>query len=104
MWRSITRKVVVALALVALLLPASGCRRGRGGSYTDVDVAFGFLPSFLGGGGYSETFYEESGYYDVGGFYDDGGFYGSDYYEEDYYSEGYWDDDWKAKNPGKLRR
>ncbi|MEK6644186.1 MAG: hypothetical protein AABZ08_09770 [Planctomycetota bacterium] len=106
MWRNITRNAVLTLALAALLLPAAGCRRSRGGgSYTNVDVGLGFLPSFIGGGGFTETFVEESGYYDVGGFYDDGGYYDSGYYEESYYDEGYyWDDDWKAKNPGKSKR
>jgi hypothetical protein len=100
--KSITR-IVLTLALVALLIPASGCRRSRG-SYTGVDIGFGFLPAFLGGGGFSESYFEESGYYD-GGYYDDG--YFEDYYEsgyDDWDYGGFYEDDWKSKIPGRVKR
>ncbi len=82
-------KLVLSLALLAVVWPASGCRRGyRGGNYTDVSVGLGFL---------------DFGGYDFGGwdFWSDDGYYDGGYYEDEYYYEdgyGWYDDGWKKKN------
>jgi len=91
--RRFTSKVVLGLALAALILPAAGCRKGRGG-YTNVDVGFGgfgdYVSGFMSGGGYEEVFYDEE-YFESGPVFDDGG----------YYEEGYYPDDWKGKKAGR---
>jgi hypothetical protein len=90
MKRSILGRLVLGLALAAVVLPNAGCRKGRGGSYTD--VAFGIdFPSF---GGFEETF-EEFGFFDSG-FHDDGGY---SFFEE----EEYWEEDWKGKKAGRRK-
>lgn len=90
-------KVVLSLALLAVVWPASGCRRGyRGGNYTDVSVGLGFLDF----GGYDfggwDFWSDEEVYYDEG--YYDSGYYEDEYYYEDGY--GWYDDGWKKKNGG----
>ncbi len=82
-------RVLVCVALLGLLFPASGCRPRRaygGDPVTDLAFGFGFLPGF-GGDEYYDDFYED-GYYDD--FYDDG--YYDDFYEDDFYEDFYGDD------------
>jgi hypothetical protein len=100
--RTGVKKVVLCLALMAVIIPSVGCRRSRG-NYTSVDFGFGCLPDFLSGGGYEDVYIDE-GYYD-GGFYDDGGYFDDGgYYETGFEDEYYYDDGWKTKRVDATRR
>lgn len=104
MYRNIT-KIVLSLALLAIIIPIAGCPRGRGGSYTSVDFGGGgFLPAFLSGGGYEEQFIDDSyyDYYDSGPIFDDSAFYDGGYYGG--YDDFYYDDGWKTKRAGRTKR
>lgn len=100
-------KIVLGLALVGILLPTTGCKVKKGGSYTDVFIGFDWLPSFGGYDFYDD--YDEHVYYEedviiveetYDDYYDDGYYYEDEYWDDDEYDLwGYWDDDWKKKRP-----
>ncbi len=97
-------KVVLGLMLAALLVPtmgSDGCRRGYGGSFTDIAFGVDVLPSFgFSDWGFSDSYYEESYYNDS--YYDDG-FYDDGFYDDGFYDDGFYGDDFKAKNAGRKK-
>ena len=88
--KSKLRIALLGLALIGLLLPATGCEPRRylsDGSYADILFALDFLPGFGGVDFYDDGYYEDDYYGD----FDD--YYGDDYYEEEeYFFVGEYDD------------